>query len=148
MSQDWNSDRVGTWRQELVQGPWRDAPDWLFLPDWLSLISYRTQSHSPRGGFTHNGASTKWENGLQPHLLEVLSQLRLLSLRWLSLTSTWQKSCQISSQHVNFLLFKLILSRNYMGRISTTLFLFIYFYWPYPFSFKPLPHIIFLIIYI
>ena len=27
-SQDRNSNRVGTWRQELMQRPWRGAVDW------------------------------------------------------------------------------------------------------------------------
>jgi hypothetical protein len=28
-SQDWNSHRAGTWRQELMQRPWRDFTYWL-----------------------------------------------------------------------------------------------------------------------
>jgi hypothetical protein len=56
-SQDWNSHREGTWRQELMQRPWRDAVYWLAFPGLLSLLSYRTQDHQPRDGTTHNGPS-------------------------------------------------------------------------------------------
>ena len=35
--------RADTWRQELMQRPWRGAPH-----DLLSLLSYRIQDHSPR----------------------------------------------------------------------------------------------------
>ena len=34
-SQDWNSHRAGTWRQELMQGPRRDAAYWLAQPAFL-----------------------------------------------------------------------------------------------------------------
>ena len=56
-SQDWNSHRAGTWRQELLQRPWRGAAYWLALPDLLSLLSYRIQDYQPRDGPTHNGLS-------------------------------------------------------------------------------------------
>ena len=39
--------RAGAWRQELMQRPWRGAAYWLALYDLLSLLSYRTQNHSP-----------------------------------------------------------------------------------------------------
>jgi hypothetical protein len=45
-SQDRNSHWVGTWRQEWIQKPWRNAAFWLASPDLLSL---------PRGGTTHSG---------------------------------------------------------------------------------------------
>ena len=47
--------RAGTWRQELMQKPWRGAAYWLALHGLLSLLSYRTQDHQPRDGPTHNG---------------------------------------------------------------------------------------------
>jgi hypothetical protein len=53
-SQNRNSDRVGTWRQELMQRSWRDAAYWLASPGLLSLLSYRTQDFQPRDGTTHN----------------------------------------------------------------------------------------------
>ena len=53
-SQDKNSNRAGTWRQELTQRPWRDAAYWLVSPGLLSLLSYRTQDYQPRDGPTHN----------------------------------------------------------------------------------------------
>jgi hypothetical protein len=49
-SQDRNSNRAGTWRQELMQRPWRDAAYWLASHGLLSLLSYRTQGHQPRNG--------------------------------------------------------------------------------------------------
>jgi hypothetical protein len=41
-SQDRNSHRAGTWRQELMQRPWKDAADRLVPQDLLSLLSHRT----------------------------------------------------------------------------------------------------------
>ena len=46
-SQDWNSHRAVTWRQELMQRPWRNVPYWLASPGLLSLLSYRTKTTSP-----------------------------------------------------------------------------------------------------
>jgi hypothetical protein len=34
-SQDRNSNRAGTWRQELMQRPWRGAAHWLAQPAFL-----------------------------------------------------------------------------------------------------------------
>jgi hypothetical protein len=53
-SQDRITHRAGTWRQELMQRPWRDVPYWLASPGLLSLLSYRTQGCQPRDGTTHN----------------------------------------------------------------------------------------------
>ena len=55
-SQDRNSNRAGTWRQELMQRPWRIAVYWVASHGLLSLLSYRTQDHQPRDGTTHNGS--------------------------------------------------------------------------------------------
>jgi hypothetical protein len=33
--QDKNSSRAGTWRQKLMQRPWRSAAYWLAQPDFL-----------------------------------------------------------------------------------------------------------------
>jgi hypothetical protein len=54
-SQDRNSNWEGTWRQELMQTPWRDAVYWLAPHDLLSLLSYSTQDHPSRGNTTPNG---------------------------------------------------------------------------------------------
>ena len=54
-SQDRNSHRAGTWRQELMQRPWRDVTYWIASPGLLSLLSYRTQDYQLRVGTTHNG---------------------------------------------------------------------------------------------
>ena len=53
-SQDRKSNRAGSWEQELMQKPWRDAAYWLAYPGLLSLLSYRTQNHQPTNGTTHN----------------------------------------------------------------------------------------------
>jgi hypothetical protein len=82
--QDRNSHRAGTWRQELMQWPWRGAAYWLASPGLLSLLSHRTQDYEPRDGTTHNGPSphliTNRENALQLDLMEAFPQGRLLSL--------------------------------------------------------------------
>ena len=54
-SQGGHSGMVGSWRQELMQRPWRGAADQLAPHGLLSLFSYRTQGHQPRDGPTHNG---------------------------------------------------------------------------------------------
>jgi hypothetical protein len=59
-SQDRNSHRAGTWRQELMQSPWKGAAYWLASPGLLSLLFYRTQDYQPRDGTTHNGPSNPW----------------------------------------------------------------------------------------
>ena len=50
-----NRNRAGTWRQELMQWPWRSAAYWLAPHGLLSLLSDRTQDHLPRVCPTHNG---------------------------------------------------------------------------------------------
>ena len=57
-SQAWNSPRAGTWRQELIQTPWRGAAYWIAPPGMFSLLSYRTQDYQPRDGTTHKGPPT------------------------------------------------------------------------------------------
>ena len=42
-SQVRNSHRAGTWKQELMQRPWRDVAYWLASYGFLSLLSYRPQ---------------------------------------------------------------------------------------------------------
>ena len=49
-----NSKWAGTWRQELMQEPWKCAPCWLVPHDLLSLFSYRTQNYQPGDATTHN----------------------------------------------------------------------------------------------
>ena len=56
-SQDRNLHRAGTWRQELIQRPWRNAAYLSVSPGLLSLLSYRTQDYQPRDGTTHHGPS-------------------------------------------------------------------------------------------
>ena len=65
-SQDRNSHRIGTWRQELIQKPWRGAAYWLAPHGLLSLLSYRTQDHQPRDGPTHNGQNPPTMGGASP----------------------------------------------------------------------------------
>jgi hypothetical protein len=47
-SQGSNSKGAGSWRQELMQRPWRNAAYWLTPHRLLSLLSQRTQDHQPR----------------------------------------------------------------------------------------------------
>ena len=54
-SQDRNSNKAGTWRQESMQRLWRVAAYWLAHPGLLNLLSYRTRDHQFRDGTTHNG---------------------------------------------------------------------------------------------
>jgi len=42
LSQDRTSNRVGSWRQELMQRPWRSAAYWTASLGLLSLLSYGT----------------------------------------------------------------------------------------------------------
>jgi hypothetical protein len=56
-SEDWTSHRVGTWMQELMQKPWRDAACWIASPGLLSLLSYRIPNYQPRDGTTNSGPS-------------------------------------------------------------------------------------------
>jgi hypothetical protein len=44
-SQDWNSLREGTWRQELMQKSWRVTAYSIASAGLLSLLSYRTQDY-------------------------------------------------------------------------------------------------------
>jgi len=53
-TQDRNSHRTGTWRQELMQRPWRVAAYWLAPHGLPSLLSYRTQNYQHRDDSTHN----------------------------------------------------------------------------------------------
>ena len=48
-SQDRNLNRAEFWRQELMQRPWRGAAYWLASHGLLSMLSYKTQDHQPRG---------------------------------------------------------------------------------------------------
>jgi hypothetical protein len=54
-SQDRNSLMAETWRQELMQRPWRGAAYWIASPGLISLFSCRTQDYHPRDNTTHNG---------------------------------------------------------------------------------------------
>ena len=47
-----NSSRAGTWRQQLMQKPWRGAAYWCAQRSLLSLLSYRTQEDQSRDGTT------------------------------------------------------------------------------------------------
>ena len=53
-SQDRNSNKAGTWRQELMQRPWKGAAYWLAPHGLLSLLSNRPQHNQPRDGTTYN----------------------------------------------------------------------------------------------
>ena len=54
-SQNMNSHRTETWRQVMMQRPWRGTSYCLAFPGLLSLLSYRTQDYQPRDDTTNNG---------------------------------------------------------------------------------------------
>jgi hypothetical protein len=126
-SQDRNSLRAGTCRQELMQRPWRDVTYWLASPGLLSLLSYRTQDYQPRGGTTNNGLGralpsliTNWENALQLHLRGISSTYAPFSV----ITPACVKLTHKTSQNNELLALKSILiSSNGCG------FLFYLFTW-------------------
>jgi len=51
-SQSRNSNRAGTWKQELMPRPWRGAAYWVASYGSLSLLSYRSQDYQPRDSST------------------------------------------------------------------------------------------------
>jgi len=54
-SWDRNSNRTGSWRQELRHWLWSDTAYCLAPHVLLSLLSYRTQNHQRRNGAAHSG---------------------------------------------------------------------------------------------
>jgi hypothetical protein len=53
-----NLNRAGSWRQELMQRPYKMLLTYCLVPPGLLiLLSYSTQSHSPGDDTTHNGLS-------------------------------------------------------------------------------------------
>jgi hypothetical protein len=48
------SSRVDTWKQELIQMPWRGAAYWLAFHGLLSLLSCRTEDLESRDGTTYS----------------------------------------------------------------------------------------------
>lgn len=53
-SQNKNSNKTGTQRQELMKRPWRVAAYWLAFPGFLSILSYGNQNHQLTEGSIHN----------------------------------------------------------------------------------------------
>ena len=47
-SQDRDSNKVASWRQDLMQRPWRETVYWVVAPGLLSMLSYGMQDHQPR----------------------------------------------------------------------------------------------------
>jgi hypothetical protein len=91
-SQNRNSDRAGTWRQELMQRPWRGSPYWLAPHGFRSLLSYRTQDHQPRDGITHGGLSSP----PPPHQ----SLIKKIPCRLVYLQSNLLKAIKVSSSRI------------------------------------------------
>jgi hypothetical protein len=56
-SQDRKLNRVGTWRQELMQRLQRGALYWPASHDLLNLLSYTVKNLEPRDDTTHHGLS-------------------------------------------------------------------------------------------
>jgi hypothetical protein len=55
ISEGRNSDTAETWRQELMQRPWKGAAYWLASHGLLCWLSYSNQDHQPRHGPIHKG---------------------------------------------------------------------------------------------
>jgi hypothetical protein len=53
-SQDRNSNRAGTWRQELMQKPWRDAAFLLLMPCSAGFLIEPRTTRPGKEGTTHN----------------------------------------------------------------------------------------------
>jgi hypothetical protein len=73
-SQDRNSSRTETWRQELIQRPWMGA-----VYSTCFLIESRTTSAGiapPSVGWSFPHKSLIYENALHPGLMKAFSQLR------------------------------------------------------------------------
>jgi hypothetical protein len=76
-SQDRNSNQVGTWRQELMQRPWRVLLAGLCI--LLFIEPYRTQDHQPRGEITHTRSlieKVPYRPLYSPALKRILSGVR------------------------------------------------------------------------
>ena len=55
-----NSSRAGTWRQELMQRPWRVAAHWLASPGLLTCLIIEPRTTSPDGTTTMDWALPHW----------------------------------------------------------------------------------------
>jgi hypothetical protein len=81
-SQDRNSNRAGSWRQELMRRPWRVLLAGL-LSCLLGLLSYRTQNHQPKATPTTIGWALPYQSLIKKttytlaYSLIYSSQLRL-----------------------------------------------------------------------
>ena len=84
-SQERNSHSTGTWRQELMQRPWRCVAYWTAPLAYLVcfLTELRTTSPGmvpPTMGWAPPSLITNWENVLHLNFMEAFPQGRLLSL--------------------------------------------------------------------
>ena len=73
-SQNRNSNRAGTWRQELMQSPQRGAAYWLVLCALLNLLPYKNPG--PRGSTTHNGL------GPPPSIIALIKKIPYSQILW------------------------------------------------------------------
>ena len=81
------SKQVGTWRQELMQRPWKGAAYWLAPHGFLSLLSYRSQDHSPGMAPSSHQSPTK----KMPYNLILWRHL----LNWVFLLSDNSSLCRV-----------------------------------------------------
>jgi hypothetical protein len=87
-SQDRNSNKAGTWRQELMQRSWRSTSYWLgpLACSACILIELRTTSPgvaSHTMGWALPNQSLIKKNALQLHLMRDFSQWRFPPFQWL-----------------------------------------------------------------
>jgi hypothetical protein len=80
---------VWTWRQELIQRPWRSAAYWLASPCLLSLLSYSTQDRRLRDGTTHNEVALPLQSVILKKCPIGLPAYSLVSCRLIYLFIDW-----------------------------------------------------------
>jgi len=60
-TQDRNTTRAGTWRQELKQMPWSGAVFWLAPHVLFNLLSYKIHDYQSRYGTIYNGLTFSYQ---------------------------------------------------------------------------------------
>jgi hypothetical protein len=126
-SQDWISNRVGSWKQELIYRPRRWVVYWLVTHGLLSLLSYRTKTTRP-------GMAPPITGWALPHQLLIKEMPYSLAcspvlwrhfLNWGSLLSDDYSLCQVDRNRARtqLLFFSLSYNVNTMEGLSWFVYL-------------------------